>query len=337
MSIKSTVVTDNRINANVSPPSKIVPKHVTLHNLDALLQINNLSDLENVTAAKTSLGLENVTNESKAEMFTNPTFTGNLTTSGNIESTGGSLIIANDAAITGDLTIGGNTVLGNATSDTTSISGGLIVDTDTLVVDESNNRVGINNSGPSEALDVAGNIVSNSTISGNILTDGTASINGGAITGATDISATDISATDISATNITASANVTGADPTLSTHLATKNYVDTSGLGVGQTWQEVTRDLHIGAFDGTETSYTNDTGKPIEVKGAFYTGTDAHQIKIAVTPSGGSEFELVFSRGTNSGGGVYSNGSIIIPNNTSYKFRKTGTGSLVSFEFAELR
>jgi len=40
----------------------------------------------------------------------------------------------------------------------TSISGGLDVDTDTLVVDKANNRVGIGTTSPEEKLDVAGNI-----------------------------------------------------------------------------------------------------------------------------------------------------------------------------------
>lgn len=37
---------------------------------------NNLSDVANITTAKTNLSLQNVTNESKATMFTNATFTG---------------------------------------------------------------------------------------------------------------------------------------------------------------------------------------------------------------------------------------------------------------------
>ena len=44
-----------------------------------LAKADNLSDLANVTTAKTNLGLENVTNESKATMFTSPTFTGTTT------------------------------------------------------------------------------------------------------------------------------------------------------------------------------------------------------------------------------------------------------------------
>ena len=129
--IKSTVATENRINANVSPPTKIVPKNVVLHDVTAasvgLENVDNTSDINKpvstatqtaldlkanqsttytktevdveVTAAetaaaaaltthanltnnphsvtKTQVGLGNVDNESKATMFTGPTFTGN--------------------------------------------------------------------------------------------------------------------------------------------------------------------------------------------------------------------------------------------------------------------
>lgn len=50
----------------------------------ALIANNNLSDLNNTTTARTNLGLGNVTNESKATMFTNPTFTGNTVITGNL-------------------------------------------------------------------------------------------------------------------------------------------------------------------------------------------------------------------------------------------------------------
>jgi hypothetical protein len=116
------------------------------------------------------------------------------------------------------------------------------------------------------------------------------------------------------------------------TQQSIKAYVDAGDatqIGVGQTWQLVTR-----ALDGT--SYTNDTGKPIMVKGRFNGNTDDHTITIFVTPSGGSEVEIVFALGTNSGGGVASNGSIIIPNNTAYKFSKSGD-TITFFQFHELR
>ena len=46
---------------------------------EKLAKASNLSDLANVTTAKTNLSLQNVTNESKTTMFTDPTFTGSIT------------------------------------------------------------------------------------------------------------------------------------------------------------------------------------------------------------------------------------------------------------------
>tara|TARA_R110000744_G_scaffold190298_1_gene309405 strand:- start:38 stop:745 length:708 start_codon:yes stop_codon:yes gene_type:complete len=122
------------------------------------------------------------------------------------------------------------------------------------------------------------------------------------------------------------------SDTSLATQQSIKAYVDAgtaTQIGVGQTWQGVTR-----ALDGT--SYTNSTGKPIMVKGQFHGDTDNHDIDIKITPSGGSEISMKFATSTNSGGGVSSNGSIIIPNNTAYRFTKSGD-AVTSFSFNELR
>lgn len=73
----------------------------TFLNSRFLLNANNLSDLGNVSTAKTNLGLGNVTNESKATMFTNSAFTG--------ATTGASL------AVTGSLTSSGTSGIGYAT------------------------------------------------------------------------------------------------------------------------------------------------------------------------------------------------------------------------------
>tara|TARA_R110000824_G_scaffold353650_1_gene540775 strand:+ start:1459 stop:2169 length:711 start_codon:yes stop_codon:yes gene_type:complete len=116
------------------------------------------------------------------------------------------------------------------------------------------------------------------------------------------------------------------------TQQSIKAYVDAgtaTQIGVGQTWQDVTR-----ALDGT--SYTNSTGKPIMVNGQFYGNTDNHDIDIKITPPGGSEISMKFATSTNSGGGVSSNGSIIIPNNTAYRFTKSGD-AILSYSFNELR
>ena len=119
------------------------------------------------------------------------------------------------------------------------------------------------------------------------------------------------------------------SDTTLATSESIKTYVDSQGIGVGQTWQSVTR-----ALDSTE--YTNNTGKPIMVNGSFSGDTDGHLVYISIKPSGGSYVEFAFARSTNSGGGVVSNGSTIVPVNSVYKFRKTGD-AINSSTFHELR
>lgn len=68
---------------------------------------------------------------------------------------------AASAIITGNLNVNGNTTLGNANTDTTTINGtavsvpnGLNIDSDTLVVDATNNRVGIGNNNPNVPLTI---------------------------------------------------------------------------------------------------------------------------------------------------------------------------------------
>ena len=59
------------------------------------------------------------------------------------------------------------TTAGNTTTNSITV-GGLIVDTSTLFVDSTNNRVGIGTTSPSEALSVSGNM----TVSGSSFLDG---------------------------------------------------------------------------------------------------------------------------------------------------------------------
>ena len=60
------------------------------------------------------------------------------------------------------------------TLNSLDISGNLTVDTDVLVVDTGNNRVGINNSSPAEALDITGN----GNLTGNLVVGGDLTVNG---------------------------------------------------------------------------------------------------------------------------------------------------------------
>ena len=176
----------------------------------------NTNNPHAVTA--TQVGLGNVTNESKATMFTNPAFTGNvgigtsspskkLDVVGDIEASGDiqaqtmtvggainantiggtistpaqpnitsvgtltTLTVSNDADFNGNLDVDQtiNTTqitaimgtIGGATfgSSDTSHSYDFVVDTDTFVVDTTENKVGIGTTSPTEKLEVSGDLM----------------------------------------------------------------------------------------------------------------------------------------------------------------------------------
>jgi hypothetical protein len=83
----------------------------------------------------------------------------------------GTLTVTGAASLQSSLAVNGNTTLGDASGDTLTITGnavstpnGLNIDSNTLVVDATNNRVGVVTASPTVALDVTGDIKSNSTI-----------------------------------------------------------------------------------------------------------------------------------------------------------------------------
>jgi hypothetical protein len=88
------------------------------------------------------------------------------------------LTVAGTTTLNGTANLNGNTNLGNATSDTIAVTGILNVDSGTLYVNPTDNRVGINDTTPSEALDVTGNalisgtlgVTGNTTITGDVIT-----------------------------------------------------------------------------------------------------------------------------------------------------------------------
>ena len=104
--------------------------------------------------------------------------TGNTTLDANL-SVGGDASVTGNTTLTGNLTVNGNTQLGNANTDTIGVTGIVNVDSGVLYVDPTNNRVGINDTTPSEALDVTGNaaISGNSTIGGTLGVTGDVAIN----------------------------------------------------------------------------------------------------------------------------------------------------------------
>jgi hypothetical protein len=82
------------------------------------------------------------------------------------------LTVAGTTTLNGTANLNGNTNLGNATSDTIAVTGILNVDSGTLYVNPTDNKVGINDSTPSEALDVTGNALISGTlgVTGNVIT-----------------------------------------------------------------------------------------------------------------------------------------------------------------------
>lgn len=85
-----------------------------------------------------------------------------------------------------------------------------------------------------------------------------------------------------------------------------------SGIGYGQTWQNVAASRSFGV------TYTNSTGKPIEVSVTVYGGTVALQ-----TTVGGVVIGKQYS--TYNSNNPRHNMTFIVPNNTTYKVDYTGT------------
>jgi hypothetical protein len=101
---------------------------------------------------------------------TNNIVIGSISSPGNLIVASGDLSVSGNTALTGNLTtngttnLNGNTNLGNANSDTIAVTGILNVDSGTLYVDPATNKVGINDTTPSEALDVTGNALISGTL-----------------------------------------------------------------------------------------------------------------------------------------------------------------------------
>ena len=74
------------------------------------------------------------------------------------------LTVAGTTTLNGTANLNGNTNLGNAITDTVTVTAILNVDSGTLYVDPSTNKVGINDTTPSEALDVTGNALISGTL-----------------------------------------------------------------------------------------------------------------------------------------------------------------------------
>jgi hypothetical protein len=165
----------------------------------------------------------------------------------------------------------------------------------------------------------------------------TVAITGGTITGITDLAVADggtgastITANSVILGNGTSALSGNLVAPSTSGNILTSNgttwtsATPAGGIGIGQTWQQVTRTLG--------TTYTNSTGKPIMLIG--------NAIRNAVSSVGltctidGVAVPLCFN--TNSDGGNEAVGSIIIPNGSNYVLSAKGE-AISSYTVFELR
>jgi len=133
---------------------------------------------QNVDKLK-DLTIDDATITSSSFAGTTGTFSGLLTASGGIDTN--SITTAGAGTIQGVLTL--LSFSATSTTATSTIAGGLTVDTDTLVVDFSSNRVGIGTTSPSATFAVQGDIV----VSGNLTTGGQSSGGDFSVTGNTTL------------------------------------------------------------------------------------------------------------------------------------------------------
>ena len=164
-------------------------------------------------------------------------------------------------------------------------------------------------------------------------------ITGGTITGITDLTVADggtgastITANSVVLGNGTSALSGNLVAPSTSGNVLTSNgttwtsATPAGGIGIGQTWQDVTSSRAIG------TTYTNSTGKPIMLVGqANRNGQSTAGLSITIS---GVLVPLCYN--SNSGGGNTAVGSIIIPTGATYVL-SVSSEPLNSYAIYELR
>ena len=120
----------------------------------------------------------------------------------------------------------------------------------------------------------------------------------------------------------------TAAQNTNTTQIATTAFVGASGIGLGQTWQNVTGSRAIGSV------YTNTTGRPIVVVVAAYSAVASAYIYAIV---GGVAMGLTSTAEANYTAWInrYASTFFVVPNGATYQIIQNGAHSL--WYWTELR
>ena len=181
----------------------------------------------------------------------------------------GATTLQSTLAVTGAATIGGNSTLSGSLH---TISGNVSVDSGVLFVDATNNRVGVNKTNPSSALDVTGNVAvsttlivqglitgnAGATVNGQVNIVGEANASSGFKSGSISGTGTGfIANTTTSAVgNTTANVVISSSGITSSGTTGVVPVSNTAGSNLGSATQRWNLRANTGDFSGTVSLYT---------------------------------------------------------------------------------
>lgn len=156
--------------------------------------------------------------------------------SGTTVDVASTLTVAGTTTLNGTANLNGNTNLGNAITDTVTVTAILNVDSGTLYVDPTNNRVGINKTNPAQALDVVGNsaISGNKTVGGTLGVTGDISVNTNKFNVTASSGNTSIAGTLGVTSDITTSGILTASNSTNVTTAPPITFTGDTNTGIGR-------------------------------------------------------------------------------------------------------